>query len=528
MPTTLFQQLPWNGGLNTSLDEAMIPAAQLTVADNIVIDAEGNRSKREGINHNWDNAPSGNTEKIIGLHDYWYGDNTRNQRLVGVGASGNVYSYNSGTRTALTVASAYTTTPFTSACLITFNNKCIIAVDGTDNVMKMWDGAGNVENVPGTPPEASVMCEHIGRIVCNDKETPDMLHYSPTNDHTQWRGAGDSGAFPIAEGDGDPEGITALASWRGDLFVFKRTKTYRIVGTAPELMQIIKVSDSIGCVSQSAVKTLDQDDLIWVSEKGVHSMAATNTYGDFQASYVSADIQKTFNKAITRSRLRFAQAAYLPNINSIAFAFTEESNLNRINTTSAVNNAIYLYNVPKKAWYRWPDLSCQSLCTAGDADKRRFYIGTHTGRVSKTFNDTSYDITAAAAQRAIRRRIASGVVFVDTNPFTLKAFKRFILYCKPNGAQTIAATVKVDDQPLPAENGVSFTFLGTGHPIGDGFVLGSTTLGSEGYFEAHARTIGGIGRGCKIALEENSLIGNAAIEGFAIEWEPAGFFYEAS
>lgn len=54
--TQLFLQLPWIGGVNTSIDEAMIPSNQLTVADNVVFDTRGSRRKREGISYDWDDG----------------------------------------------------------------------------------------------------------------------------------------------------------------------------------------------------------------------------------------------------------------------------------------------------------------------------------------------------------------------------------------------------------------------------------------------------------------------------------------
>jgi hypothetical protein len=48
--TQIFQQLPWDGGLNTSLDEAMIPVNQCRELDNVVYDfgACGVRDYRDG------------------------------------------------------------------------------------------------------------------------------------------------------------------------------------------------------------------------------------------------------------------------------------------------------------------------------------------------------------------------------------------------------------------------------------------------------------------------------------------------
>lgn len=522
MATTLFQQLPWDGGLNASLDEAMIPTAQLTVADNIVMDSRGSKRKREGISHNWDNATSG-TDSIIALHDFWWGTATRTQRMLGISSTGNITSYASGVRTALTDAGTAWTGTLTSASILTFNNKAIFAVDGATNVIKMWDGSSSVADLPGSPPKASFLIEHLGRIWCNDKNNKDLFHYSPTNDHTQWNGAGDSGAIPIAVGDGDPEGITAGVSFGGDLYVFKRRKIYKLVGYEPESIQIVKLSDNLGCVSQSALRVVDNKDIIWVSEDGVHSLSAFLSTGE---SSISGDIQRLFNEDLSFIRLKYAQVAYVPSINSVAIALTEEASSNRLNTTSSVNNALYFFHLKRRQWWRWPDVSCQSLVVMTDADMKRLYIGTHTGRVSKAWNGLTYDVSMAAAQVAIKRSVSTGIIFVDGSPFTLKSFKRFVLYYKPKGRQTTSVSFRIDGQSIAPENSLSFSNATGASALGLGFELGATQLGSAGLFAAYAATVNGVGRGCKIIIEESSLTAQSDIEGFAVEYEPAGYFYE--
>lgn len=610
--TQLFAQLPWIGGLNTSLDESMIPPHQLTVADNILFSTRGSRKKREGIKHSWDGETSG-TDKIVGLHEFWYGTSSRTQKLVGINSAKALYSYTSaGTRATLTDGgTAWTGTP-TNASMETFNNQCIIANDIAGNCVKRWDGTNAVKDLfsdyglvsisrassgttrtliftAGFPaangstvvvsgasvasyngtftvtgvtttsvsndtitftstaltegttadtgitvgalaPKASLVRKHIGRLVMNDKSNPDRIHYSPAFDHTKWNGIGDSGAFDIGVGDGDPDGITAIfPTFKGDLFVAKRTKLYRLTGNSPEEIQIIKVSDGIGCISHNSVVAVGQDDIMWVSEKGVHSLQAVNAYGDFTSADVSVDIQKTFNDDFTRSRLKFCWGAYLPQINSVAWAFTEASGLNRTLTTSAVNNAVYLYNLPVKSWYRWPDLPCSTLIVANDSDEKRFYLGTHTNRVSKSFNGTIYDISASGANTAVRMKVVTGQLFpVPADPTTLIGFKEFILYYRPQSAATVNVSVKIDKQAIPAENRHAYNDATGGTPLGTGFVLGSTPLGTSAVMSGYSRMIDGLGHSAKVTIEEYSLSGELEIQGIGLRVEPLTYISEVA
>lgn len=605
--TQLFLQLPWIGGVNTSIDEAMIPPNQLTVADNVVFDTRGSRKKREGIDYNWDsNSSSSNT--VICKHDFWYGDTTRTQKLVSVLSNGTVYAYSStGTATAITNIGAAWSGTLTSASMITYNNKCFIAVSGAGNVVKYYDGTnplqdlnsdydlvtisrasstttrtlvfnkgfpgangstvvvsglGNSNKYNGTftvasvstttvtndtitytgtsslteattadtggragqpGPLASIMREHIGRMITNDKTNPDRLHYCETSNHTKWLGWGDSGAFDIGLGDGDPIGITGIfPSFKGDCFVGKQTKLYRLTGYSPDTISIILVSDGIGVESHNSITAIDQDDVVWVSAKGVHSLVASNNYGDFSSSYVSSDIQKTFNEGFDRSRLKYTQAAYLPALNSVAFAVTENTLPNAVNTTETVNNTLWLYNINIKAWYRWPDLPCSSLTVSNDADRRRFYLGTHTGRVLKTQNDTLYDLSYTDVHKAINFRVVTGQLFPDGNPYTFKGFKRLILYYKPKGTHNIVANVRIDNFGLDSNNSLSFSATGSSDLLGSTFILGSSLLGYDVVLGPYASSIDGIGRGCKIDITEQGLTSDVEIQGIGLEYEMNG------
>lgn len=508
--TKLFQQFPWIGGVNTSLDESTIPVNQLTLAENCVFGTRGSRKKREGVDFDWDGETSG-TDTIIGLHDFWFGATARSQRIVGVTDGKKVYSYDGGTRSADLFAGTAWGSNVSQSSFETLNNLCIFAVDGVGNVMKKWSGSGNIADLAGTPPLASICRQHLGRLWTNDKTNPDRLHYSTTANPEEWGGVGDSGAIDIGVGDGDPEGITAIfPAFKGDLFVAKRTKLYRISNYTPETFQITLVSSGIGCESHNSVATVDQDDIVFVSSRGIHSLSTTANYGDFQGAYLSTDIQLTFNEDFMRARLKNCKGAYLSEINSIAFAFTEEK------YGIAANNSIWLYNLPLKAWYNWPDISCESLIVANDVDRKRFYIGSETTRVAKSFTGNKYDISETGTFTSIQFRVATGVLFLDDNPYTVKGFKRFVLYYKPVGTHTITVDVKVDSF---SAQGFSYSGTSSNALLGSTFILGTSVLGVTGVMSPYSQSIDGYGRGLKVTITQSGTNEEVEIQGFGVEYE---------
>jgi hypothetical protein len=238
--TQLLSVLPWRGGLNTSQNPAMIQPNQLTRADNISMGVDFSKQRRKGINFDWDSASS-STSSILGLHDFWYGVDGRDQVLVSVDSDDNVYTYASdGTRTTRNGGSAWASA-ITTVNILTFNNRCLIAVDGAGNVMKQLDAtsglpatATDLSAAGGTPPQASAIIEHLGRVIANDKTNIDRVHFCETNNVAAWGvDNGDGGAIDIRPGDGDPEGIVAFGVYNGDLIVFKTTKIYRVFSRDP-------------------------------------------------------------------------------------------------------------------------------------------------------------------------------------------------------------------------------------------------------------------------------------------------------
>jgi len=609
--TSLFNQLPWVGGVNTSLDESMIPPNQLTRADSVVFDTRGSKKKRDGINYDFDSVANA-SKSIYGLHEFWYGTNSKTRKFVSINEDGLVRSYSTaGTASTVTVNGKAWSGVIDQITMVTFNNKLIIALNGDTNLVKFWDGDNNLEDlqnvynqtlytngrsssgttrtlvlssafkglvgdyivisgttggnasfyngtyavtsistsnvtddtitytavgtlaeagtsdsalrVNGTAPQATAIREHLGRLWTNDKTNRDRLHYSSPFNHTEWLGFGDSGALDIGVGDGDPDGIVAIfPSFKGDLFVAKRTKLYRVRGTSPENFSIELVSSGIGCVSHNAVTLVDQDDLMFISEKGVHSINAVSAYGDFNSTFTSADIQKTFIDSFPKSRLKYAKAAYNPEINSVAFAFTD-SNTPDLNVASLdINNSIWLYNVIFKSWYRWNDIPSQAMIVANDADKKRFYFGTDMDRIAKSFSGNPYDVDYDGNQTEITMTLHTGQIIVDGSLFNVKGFKRFLLYYKPFSTHTINVDVYVDGQNLDSANQLVFNDSPLGDLIGETFILGESMLGGNLKLASYTRTIDGYGRSVKIELTMGGINETAEIQGFGIEFEVAG------
>jgi len=403
-----------------------------------------------------------------------------------------------------------------------FNDLCLMAANGTTNTLKYWDGtlskAIDLFSSPSylatepAPPVCSLVQTHLGRIWTNDESNKDRIHFCETYNQYKWNGYGDSGALDIGIGDGDPAGITAIfPSFQGSLFVAKKTKLYRISGTTPESFQVTLVSDTLGCESHNSAVLIEDKDITWISTRGIHSLARTINFGDFEAQFLSKDIQKTFNDDFLASRLKNTHSVYLPWINSVGFAVTLSGD--------SSNKYIYWHNFQRDAWYRWEDVQCEAFSRVVDADQVRAYLGSATTRIGKTFAASNGDTSEAAASTSIPMVIETGFIAPDGNQYTEKGFKKFSLYYKPTNNQTVTVEFKVDSFPVQS---LGYTISETVDLLGTTFTLGTSVLGTAFRAAAYTRSIDDFGTGFTVRITQDDADEAAEILGFMVEYEPAG------
>lgn len=422
--------------------------------------------------------------------------------------------FNTGFTVVVTRAGRSTSAPFdsiiTKANSIVFNDRFILGMNGADNRPIMFrpeDDEIYYFPLPNAP-NFSMLQEHIGRIWTDDKDIPDRLNYSSPGNETEWEGDGDSAAIDIVPGDGDTDGITSIfRSFKGTLFCGKGTHLYRVDGNSPETFFITPVTKGLGCVAHKASASVDLDDIGFVSKKGIHSLSATQAYGDFQQQFLSLKIQQNFATALNRGRLDFIQSAYVADLNSVAFAVSEGS--------ETFNNHIYLMNILSREWYRWPDISCSSLTTRFDQKSRsKLITGTNESRVITTQNGTNTDF----GTMGILYRIKTGVIYPDQNVTTMKAFKYIGFIYKPTGHYRFSAQVIIDNNQY---QNIAFEETAKGARLGVDFVLGTSVLGSSNQFSSFRVPIDGLGRGLTIEVTQSGTDETVELYGYIIGFEPA-------
>jgi hypothetical protein len=247
------------------------------------------------------------TPEILGMYDYWFeASGSFTQKFVAVTDNGKVYKEDmDGTFDDITGGATIANDAIPVFCqahetlLIFFHN---IA---TPPVPLKWTGSGDVATYTNAPNGRGAVF-HNGRVwIWGTLAFPSRIYYSASNNIEDFSGL-DAGALDLDIGDGDR--IIGAASYKDALIVFKgpnKGKIYVIHGTAPTggdaYRKNILVRD-IALQSHNSIVPVG-DDLWFMSDQAIHSLQATEAYGNFKGAFLTRHLRKFFREDVNRTRL---------------------------------------------------------------------------------------------------------------------------------------------------------------------------------------------------------------------------------
>ncbi len=145
-----------------------------------------------------------------------------------------------------------------------------------------------VLNTTGCPaaPKYSEMVRN--RLVLAPATTTSSIAISAPGDETDFNGA--SAAAELEIGDV----VTGLKRFRDTLYIFCLNSIWSLEGDTSSDFIIRSVTRSIGCVSHDSIQEVGGD-LIFLSQDGLRSLAATDRIGDVDLGLLSRQIQPSLN-----------------------------------------------------------------------------------------------------------------------------------------------------------------------------------------------------------------------------------------
>jgi hypothetical protein len=408
-------------------------------------------------------------------------------------------------------------TPFTAspnvtrASSITFNERYICCPNAKPIKYRPEDDTDYYYDLEGNPPKSNSASEFLGRLILNDIEARDRLHYSTTSEHEEWQGTGDSGYLDIGVGDGDPDGILAVSPvFKNRIFVGKGMRIYQVIEDSVLIMVAEAITQGLGCAGHRSFVPVDFDDLLFISQRGVHSIAATDSYGDFTSAYLTKKIQPTFNDW-TPGALYKTAPVYIPNLNSVAF-----------NVTGAAQSApseFWFYNVQQQEWYKWPDWSPTAACArVSSTSNRKLLFADNDGKLYQDQNGDYTDADGAGGTVGYRYKIRTGSIYVDGNPQTIKGYKNISFLFRAAGRYSFTVKVWVDNIEQQTRT-IAQTVAGDA--LGTAFILGTSVLGASTAFAPYTVPIEGYGRSIRFEIENANQDEQVEIYGYIIEYEGA-------
>lgn len=170
-------------------------------------------------------------------------------------------------------------------------------------------GGGNpiqvVGPAPGTAshlaaaPDGKYIEEWNSRLVISHVANPSRIQISDLGTATVWNTDGlvnPAHGIVLDVGPGDGDIITALFSFKERLFIFKKKKIYvlrasALPNTDPNNWEVVEYAKNIGCINQSTVREVF-DDVVFLSEGGLASLAAAELTADFASAIISDKISE--------------------------------------------------------------------------------------------------------------------------------------------------------------------------------------------------------------------------------------------
>lgn len=242
---------------------------------------------------------------ILGMFDFWRGGGAASftQKFVIVANQKVLKEDMDGVFDDITGAASITAAVVPVFCQA--RDLLTIWTSSNDTPLK-WNMTGNVASLGGTPPAGRGMVFHANRgWAWGVNANASRLYYSSSTDIEDWSGA-DTGSIDIEPEDGDR--IIGACSYKDILFVFKgpnKGSIHKILGTAPTGADAFARKVLVRGIPLQSHNSIVQaaDDVFFASDRAIHSLSATEKYGNFTQADVTRYLKTFFRDQLNRTQL---------------------------------------------------------------------------------------------------------------------------------------------------------------------------------------------------------------------------------
>lgn len=404
-------------------------------------------------------------------------------------------------------------------CYAMLEDLLVMSNDSGVDVPKSWDGT-TAQNLAGTPPTFAFSVEHGNKLwAAGVKSAPSRLYYSVDFLPADWAGAG-SGYIDISPSDGD--GITGLASYRGQLWVFKGPKKgsiHRISGTSPSGTDPFARSTFVkgmGSANHNGIVSFGNDLGFTWSDGTFHTLSGIQQYGDYDDTAASRPINSWIRDHVNRTKLSQVQTVDWPEYGVVLIAIPIDA--------SVVPNCLLMmdYRFDPPRWAKWKDynmVTALAQAVGTDSSIKRVILAGSTGGFLRTLTSSTRAIDTTTS---VPYNVVTPYIDYDL-PARMKTLEGASICLNPKNDSIVTVSVSRDGGAATSD---TVTQGGGGAVLGV-FMLGTDVLGGGLFKERFTRLseAGGEFRCIQYQILENTT-GDIEMHSFSSQITPGAESYE--
>jgi hypothetical protein len=506
----------FDGGISSE-NAIAVSQNKMVIADNILIGTAPTRRKRGGMEKyhtgTFDQTASypASGEPIRGIIEFW-----RTASLAGnpisdlfLHQTSKVWSIDDRNTVGVDRTGALSLATTGIPSYQPFNQKLYFCSTVNDDGYNKWTGTGDAS--AATDPDdgpGKYLCSHLGRmIMAGNNDFPFRVYFSSALDPEDWSSTAPSNGTSLdLDDNGDPQGITGIVSFQGRLYVFTRRGTFEITGTTAATFVVTPISSGIGCIGHASIAVVPND-IIFASDRGVHSLRQVSSGRQTESTFLSRDIQKLWTELVNASRFGQFMAAYDETINSYVITVVSGSDTGNVDCL--------VYNIEFGTWTQWKDIEARSISIAFIGNKKQLIIGREDGTIAYLGRPTRQDFG-----ESFSARFKTGTLYPGGDFAIEKKFMNLTVLASATAPATITVSWDIDGQVGGTDQ---YTLEAGDDLLGTTLVLGQSILGI-GQYLPYTTGIDQVGVGIQLDFTIQSA-GDVEFYGFILEVDDANPTY---
>ena len=385
---------------------------------------------------------------------------------------------------------------------VLFDGTTWVDIDSADSGADYANAGGAM--AVNDPKYVSLFKNHV--FIAGSAADPHVVAHSAPLAEYDWTAASGAGQLNVGFE------VVQIKPFRDELFVFGETKIKKIVVEGADFV-IKDVTTNVGCLAPDSVSEVNGD-LIFLSQDGFRTIAATQRNNDLELGVLSKNIQQDVTDFIADADLSQVNSVVIKRKSQIRFFFSNE------NLDTRENEGIIgcLKGTGDGISWEWSKLRGirTSVATSGYVNNIEYVLhGDYNGKIYRQERGSSFD--------------SENILSVYTMPyldfgdvFVRKTIHKVMVFLRPEDEVVLSAAMQFDwdDQfvfnpdTYLLESSVSGAVYGVG--------LYGTAMYASAPIPVLIKNVEGSGYSTRLTFSTNDTNGSHSIQAVVFEFMPNG------